>query len=210
MKITRFYSGSYYSNCYLVLNEDGNKALIIDPIDDSEEMLNAMDGLELLYIVNTHGHFDHISGNSIVQEKTKAPIVIGSADAPMLIEPALNLSAFFSTPVVSPPADIEIEKENNVLKLGRLEFRVLFFPGHTEGGLALYQKEEKALISGDFIFQDSIGRMDSPSGSVSQMKSSLEKVMLLPSDTRVYPGHGLPFLLSDFKNNIYPEIIQEF
>ena len=114
----------------------------------------------------------------------------------------MNLSTVFSVPVISPGPDI-VFGENDVLKAGDDIFSILFFPGHTSGGIALYSRENNMLLSGDFIFRDSIGRMDSPTGSVEKMKESLKRVILMPPETVVYPGHGLPFSLGVFTSEIY-------
>lgn len=209
MTINRFFSENFYTNCYLVKSSDSTIAMIIDPIEDSDELKIAARELEIRYIVNTHGHYDHISGNSYFKEKTGARIVTGRDDSAMLGIPDLNLSTFFSVPLISPPADLVIEKENETIKLGDDSFSILFFPGHTSGGIGLYRKEDNLLFSGDFIFRDSIGRMDSPTGSIEAMKQSLKKVVLFPAETLVYPGHGLPFYLGEFTRNIYPEILKE-
>ncbi len=209
MIVNRYFTEKYYTNCYLIQSSGSNKALIVDPIDDSDELKAAVRNLNVLYIINTHGHFDHITGNSYFKEETDAKIVTSKEDASMLADPDLNLSTVFSIPVISPPPDLLIESETETLALGNDVFSIIYYPGHTSGGIALYQKENKMLFSGDFIFRDSIGRMDSTSGSIEQMKQSLKKVILLPSETTVYPGHGLPFQLGEFIKTIYPEILKE-
>ncbi|MGA2141468.1 MAG: MBL fold metallo-hydrolase [Brevinematales bacterium] len=206
MTVKRYYTESYYTNTYLILS--GSDAILIDPVDDSDELKEAARGLNITYIVNTHGHFDHITGNAYFKALTGAKIAIGKDDAVMLPSPELNLSTVFSIPVISPEPDLEFV-ENDVLKAGDDTFSILFFPGHTSGGIALYSREKNMLFSGDFIFRDSIGRMDSPTGSIEKMKESLKKVILMPPETVVYPGHGLPFSLGDFIKEIYPEIIKE-
>jgi glyoxylase-like metal-dependent hydrolase (beta-lactamase superfamily II) len=210
MTIKRFYSDDYYTNSYIIQSGAGKESIIVDPVNDSSDLKDIVEGLDIKFIFNTHGHFDHISGNSYFKKKTHAGIVIQSHDAPMLTDPVLNLSILFGKPVISPDADIIIEAENESLHVGDLDFSIKFFPGHTNGCMALYLEEENILISGDFIFQDSIGRMDQPSGSAGEMKNSLLKLFDYPEKTMVYPGHGLPFSLDEFIKNVYPEIIKEF
>ncbi len=209
MIVRRFYSENYNTNCYIIQSGSGNESLLVDPLDDSIELIEAVKGLDILYIFNTHGHFDHIYGNSRFKEITGAKIAVQTEDSPMLTNPMLNLSILFGRPVVSPQADLLIKNENETLAVGDIEFSIKFFPGHTKGCMALYLKKENMLFSGDFIFQDSIGRMDNPSGSIESMKNSLQKLLEYPPVTRIYPGHGLPFSLDEFMKYVYPEIIKE-
>src|SRR5271157_5681698 len=109
MIVNRYFTEKYYTNCYLIQSSGSNKALIVDPIDDSDELKAVVRDLNVLYIINTHGHFDHITGNSYFKEETGAKIVTSKEDASMLADPDLNLSTVFSIPVISPPPDLLIE-----------------------------------------------------------------------------------------------------
>ncbi len=209
MTVNRYFTESYFTNCYLIQSGNNKKAMIVDPVGDSDELKEAAHDLDVLYIVNTHGHFDHITGNSYFKENKGARIAVGKKDSAMLTDPELNLSTLFTVPVISPAPDILFENEGKIFRLEDDVFSVMFFPGHTAGGIALYQKENKMLFSGDFIFLDSIGRMDSPTGSIEEMKQSLERVISLPEETAVFPGHGLPFKLGDFIREVYPNILKE-
>lgn len=209
MKIQRFELGPIAVNTYIVQDEESKKAIIVDPADSSEELLEAALGLDVFYIVNTHGHFDHIAGNGFLKEKIKCPIVIHSADAPMLTDSLKNLSAPLFLPQVSPPADIIIEEEGFQIKAGACVFSVLFFPGHSDGCIGLYNSAEGVLFSGDFIFSNTIGRTDFPGGDKLKMRQSILKVINLPDETKVYPGHDMPFVLKEFKR-FYKDFMEDW
>jgi hydroxyacylglutathione hydrolase len=208
MKIHTLEQGPISSNTYIVQANDTEDALVIDPGAYSQEFRNAISDLNILYIVNTHGHFDHISGNAAVKEQKKCPILIHFADAPMLTDSIKNLSEVFYLPHLSPPADILVKNEDFQLQVGNLVFQILFFPGHTEGSIGLYCPQEKILFSGDFIFSDTIGRTDFPGGSRLKMEESIRKVIQLPDDVIVYPGHNESFVLKDFKR-IYKNFMED-
>lgn len=199
MKIQTIESGPVAANTYIVREDAGNKGLVIDPGAYSRELMEAIEGLDIPTIVNTHGHFDHIGGNEFVKERKNSSIAVHFADAPMLTDGMKNFSGYFAIPQVSPPADILITSEDFKLEVGSLLFDIFFFPGHTDGCIGLYHSKDGVLFSGDFIFSDTIGRTDFPGGSMEKMKESIKKVLLLPDDTLVYPGHNERFYLKEFK-----------
>jgi glyoxylase-like metal-dependent hydrolase (beta-lactamase superfamily II) len=199
MQILKLPLGPIGANTYIVISGMGKKALVIDPADKAPELLEALKNYEVPYIVNTHGHFDHIYGNQAVREWKNSQIIIHRKDSRMLIDPLENFSDGFLSPVLSPPADILVEDEAFSLSLDELKFQIICVPGHTRGSIALYCEEEKVLFPGDFIFSNTIGRMDLPGGNIEEMIQSLKKIILLPDDTHVYPGHEEDFFLSDFK-----------
>ncbi len=206
MEINKIEYGSFFSNTYIITSKNRSSAIIIDPSTVSLELGNAIKNLNVKYIINTHGHFDHIGGNSFIKSKKNSLIIIHALDAAMLNNPAKNLSLFTGNPIVSEPPDIQIRDEDYCIDLEELSFRVIFVPGHTMGSIALYQKENNSLISGDFIFPDSIGRTDFPGSSFEKMKESIRKIVSLPDETVVYPGHEEVFILKDFKE-IYRNFI---
>lgn len=201
MKIIKIEVGPFNENCYVLVSKKNNEAIVIDPGVNSLEIIQVVQDYKVKYILNTHGHFDHIGGNTFVKSRDNAKLVIHKADAAMLSDPMKNLSQYFGVePTISVPADIIIEDETIEFQLGDNTFSVLHVPGHSEGSVAYYCEKEKSLFSGDLIFPATIGRVDLPGGSLKKIKESVEKVMKLPGDTLVYPGHEEPFLLSEFRD----------
>jgi len=195
MLIISFTVGPLLTNCYLVACEKTFEALIIDPgfiKREGDYILSEIDKrrLRVKFILNTHGHADHISGNAWIKEATKAKILIHQGDVEMLSDPLKNFSLLLGSPLVSPPPDLTL-KDGDVLRVGSLEFRVLHTPGHTVGSISLYCRGEKTVFTGDTLFARSIGRTDLLGASYKSLISSIrEKLLSLPDETIVYPGHG--------------------
>jgi len=188
-----FVVGTLGTNCYVVSCTETREALIIDPgfeTDlDARAVMKEIDQskLDVKYIVNTHGHSDHVAGNGIVKRLTGAPILIHEYDAPMLIDSTENLSMLFGLRVASlPPADRMLH-DGDVVRVGNIGLRVLHTPGHSRGSISLLGDE--VVFTGDTLFAGSIGRTDLPGSSYEEMMLSLKKLMTLPDRMRVCPGH---------------------
>lgn len=195
MTIISLAVGPLTTNCYIVTCERTLEALIIDPgfsIHEGDNIIKEIEkrALQVRYIVNTHGHVDHISGNAKIKETTKAKIMIHKDDAHMLMSPPRNLSTMLGLSAVSLPPD-HLLSDGDKIRVGFLEFEVLHTPGHTPGSISLYCRDENAVFTGDTLFAGSVGRTDLPGSSYKKLISSIKgKLLKLPDETVVYPGHG--------------------
>jgi hydroxyacylglutathione hydrolase len=193
--ITKMFTvGKLCTNCYVVGCTETRKALIFDPGFETEieakTVLKEIDQrkLRVRYIVNTHGHPDHTSGNGIMKKLIGAPILIHEYDAPMLTDSTKNLSMLFGLRTASlPPAD-QMLHDGDVVQVGSVALRVLHTPGHSRGSISLLGAD--AVFTGDTLFAGSIGRTDLPSSSYEEIMLSIKKLAKLPDRIRVYPGHG--------------------
>lgn len=182
--------GSMGTNCYLAWCPENKEALVIDPGFEPQRVLREIETLGLIvkYIVNTHGHMDHIGGNQELHSALGAPIAIGDEDAFMLTDARYNLSSMMRTPVLSPAPRVLLQ-EGDSLDFGACSLLVLSTPGHTPGGISLYG--HGLLFCGDTLFKQSIGRSDLPGGDHRQLIQSIKtKLLPLPGETKVLPGHG--------------------
>ncbi len=180
--------GALDTNCYIVF-DDTKEALVVDPGYTDDKITNFIEenGLKVKYIYLTHGHFDHIFGADFVKQKTGAQILTFYLEEANMEDSESNLSMM----LVGENFTVKPDKllfENDEIEFGNTIFRVIHTPGHTAGSSSLY--DGKNLISGDTIFVDTVGRTDFPTGSLSDMLKTREKLLSLPKDTVVYPGHG--------------------
>jgi len=190
MKVIAMTVGSLGTNCYIAYCEETKKAVVIDPGGDAHKILSAIrqNDLTVEYIINTHGHADHVLANAQIKEATGAPLAIHEADAGMLANAKQNLSFYLGGGLNCGPADILL-KDGDVINVGTISFKVIHTPGHTPGGICLLAGD--VLFAGDTLFAESIGRTDFPGGSYRQLITSIkEKLMVLPDDVKVLPGHG--------------------
>ncbi len=195
------------TNCYVVVDEESKETMVIDPAGDVKEIINLITILngKLKYIYLTHCHGDHILGVSELKNALGGKILIHRDDSDGLNNPQINLTPYIGVGEIELEADYRIDGED-LIHLGNLEFKVLHTPGHTQGSTCLYCEKEKCLFSGDTIFRGTWGRTDLPtSNREAILKSIEEKIMILPDETIVYPGHGMMTMLKDEKP-IYLEL----
>jgi len=184
--------GLIETNCYIFWDKKRLDAAVIDPGGHSYEIIKIIkhNQLKVKKIINTHGHADHIAANSEIQEFTKAKILINPYDKEMLKDPVKNLSEGFGMPIIS--ADNEGELlDNETISIGDLDLKIITTPGHTQGSVCLFCERLGILFSGDTLFAGSIGRTDLPKGNYNNIISNIkQKLLVLPEDTKVFPGHG--------------------
>jgi hydroxyacylglutathione hydrolase len=193
MRIMQWRVPPYDNGTYIVVDERRD-ALLIDPAMGERHVIEAVKehGLHLVEILNTHGHPDHIYGNAAVKQATNARLAIHRLDAYRLGPERPP------TTIEIPPCDADDLFDDGALRyVADLIVTALHTPGHTEGSTCFYFEPDRVLFSGDVIFQGSTGRWDLPGGDREQMERSLERVMTLPPDTTVYPGHGAPTTIGD-------------
>ncbi len=182
--------------CTYVLWDDTKECVVIDPgchsAVEKERLRNFIEenGLKPVKLLNTHGHFDHIMGNSFVADQWNLKTYIHPEDKPHL-ERAVNYCEMFGYTIEQPPLDTVDLEEDGEIVFGESVLKVIHTPGHTRGGVAFYNEKEQFVITGDSLFAGSIGRTDLPGGDYDMlMKSLLDKLVKLGDDFKVYPGHG--------------------
>lgn len=196
--------GQLDANCYILAQDRGGKAVIIDPGGDAPKIQKVLEkySLEPGLIINTHGHIDHIGAD----DKFNVPVYVHEADAGLLRDPQLNLSNFLMSDFrVGGSCAIKPLKEKELVGLPGLQLEVIHTPGHTPGGICLLLKQpaHKILFTGDTLFYSSIGRTDFPGASHKLLLNSIrDKLLGLPKDTVIYPGHGPSSTIGDeIENN---------
>lgn len=191
LKINGWTVGPFQTNCFLVYDEDTREAILFDAGMEPEVLVAGIReaNVELIKLVNTHGHIDHVAGNKVIKETFNVPIYIHKADEPMLKGVAMQARMFGVEAENSPPPDGYLD-EGDELTLANWKFAIRFVPGHSPGSLVFYQADHQFCIVGDTLFQGSIGRTDLPGGNFDQLATAIRsKLYTLPDDTTILPGH---------------------
>jgi glyoxylase-like metal-dependent hydrolase (beta-lactamase superfamily II) len=195
--------GPLQCNCSIIGDESTREAMVIDPGDDVEDVLAIIGkhSLAVKQIIITHAHIDHVGGAMKLREITGAPILLNQNDYALL--KMLDVQAAWIG--MKSPGKVEIDQnleQANLVKTGSIVATVLHTPGHTEGSICLYFPAENKLIAGDTLFLGSVGRTDLPGGSSKKIIDSIRgKLLALPDETLVIPGHGPPTTIGDEREN---------
>ena len=193
------------TNCYIVQDEETKETMVIDPGGEVEKITAMLDILQakLKYIYITHCHGDHIGALQALKEQKGGKILIHRLDAEGLYNKAISLTDYIGMDDVNLEADSRVD-DGDLIHIGNLEFRVIHTPGHTAGGTCLYCEKEKLLFSGDTLFHGTWGRTDLPTSSFQDiMDSIINKLLVLPEHTIVYPGHGKSTMIKEEKPIYY-------
>ncbi|HPU00585.1 MAG TPA: MBL fold metallo-hydrolase [Bacillota bacterium] len=187
MHVATLVVSMFATNCYLVSCPETGEGIVIDPGAEGKRILHEIKkrGLKIVALVNTHGHIDHTGANGRLKEALRVPLYFPEKDLDCYLNPGFGLGVLFGKPV---PPDVLL-KEGDKISFGRVSLVVLEIPGHTAGGISLYGSG--AVFTGDALFAGSIGRTDLAGGSYELLMESITgKLMTLPPQTLVYPGHG--------------------
>ncbi|NCC52335.1 MAG: MBL fold metallo-hydrolase [Spartobacteria bacterium] len=190
MKIETIIVGPFGVNC-LVLGNDRQNALVIDPGDDGPMICDVLREKQLMVAayVLTHGHCDHICGLYDCYQAFPAPVYMHPMDARWAFSSTNQLPPYYA-PARKPATEILLREDGESIAFDSAELKVIHTPGHSPGGICLYLEEERLLISGDTLFRGSVGRTDLPGGDPRQLAASLKRLKALPDQTTIYPGHG--------------------
>lgn len=193
-------------NCTILGCPETKEGVVIDPGADGARILAKVQamGVTVKYVINTHGHFDHVGGNREVLAATGAKLLIHEADLPLLGR-AVKSAAMYGLTTVDSPAPDAFLTDGQVIRFGNQELKVLHTPGHTPGGCCLYHQSSGQVITGDTLFADGVGRTDFPGSSYEDLAHGIKtKLFTLPDNTVAYPGHGPSTTIGhEKKNNPY-------
>lgn len=207
MDIITLVLGSVETNCYILADQKTKAALVVDPADEAEKILNrlATEGLTLKAILLTHGHFDHIFAVNELRKRTGVKVYALAEEKALLETPDLNCSKMVRKPESVVPDVLLMDQET--LLIEGFSIQVLATPGHTSGSVCFYFEQARSLFVGDTLFFESIGRTDLPTGNEQTLLASIqEKIFSLPGDVSVYPGHGPTTSVSyEKKHNPYTD-----
>lgn len=201
MKYETLVVGALETNCYLVYSPENMECAVVDPGAESEEIFRLITKKRLkpIIVLNTHGHVDHVGANRDIKERFKIPLCIHSADKPMLEKSQHSELALFLEAKDSPSPD-RLLKEGDRIRIGKSFLEVIHTPGHSPGSVSFLG--DGFLISGDTLFSGGVGRTDFPGGSWKELENSIKnKILTLPDETVILPGHGPSTTVGQEKNS---------
>lgn len=189
MFIKKFIVGPLEENCYITADEKTKEAVVIDPGDEPDRIIEFIkeNNLKVSAIVCTHAHFDHVGAAGDIKKATGAKILIHKDDVETY-RAAKEQAVFWGYDIDDVPEADDFLDEGGEVQAGNLRFKVLHTPGHSPGGICLYG--EGVVITGDTLFQGSVGRTDFPGGDIAKLKKSFKRLLDLPDNTKVLSGHG--------------------
>ena len=197
MKIKVVPTGPIRANCYIVYDEKSLETAVIDPGSFDYYVQSAIEGLNVRYIICTHGHFDHILGVGEMKEKTGAEILIHKDDEECLTQSRANLIGdMYFGKEINLKAD-RLLKDGDEIKFGNIVLKVMHTPGHSRGSIVLINEEERVIFTGDTLFAGGTGRTDFYGSNPTDMRKSVLKIMNLDGDYHILPGHDGDSYLSD-------------
>jgi len=206
MIVKKLTVGPLQGNCYLLADERTSEAAVIDPGGEGEKIraLLEKEGWKPVALINTHAHIDHTAANKFLKEIYDLPLLIHSADGDSLTDPNLNLSLLGLGSSDSPPPDRTLGAGDEI-KIGGLVLSVLHTPGHSPGSICLRLRGDSSpdiIFTGDTLFAGGVGRTDFPGGSTEELMESIrQKLLTLPDDSVIYPGHGPPSTIGREKSS---------
>lgn len=195
------------TNCYIVCDDKTKETIVVDPGGEPERIIEMIDilGGNLKYIFLTHCHADHTGGIEKLKSEKGGKVLISRPDSVGLYDESISLAYVIDAPNIELEADSRVD-DGDLIHIGELEFKVIETPGHTKGGLCLYCESERLVFTGDTLFSGTWGRTDLPTGSFEEIINSITfKLMELPDETIIYPGHGKTTMIQDEKM-IYLEL----
>lgn len=206
LEIKTLVVGPLLTNCYIVADKKTKQAFILDPGAEPEKILSTLTPensdlrselgalrpmtYDLTALLATHCHSDHIGAIAQLKKKLNVPFLIPKGEEPVLALAQATSKIWTSQEIDAPPKPDGFLKKGKIVRIGKIKFKIISTPGHSPAGVSLYCQQEQVLFSGDTLFAGSIGRIDLPGGSDEKMKQSLKKLLKLPDNTLVFPGHG--------------------
>lgn len=206
MKIIMVHLPHVDTNCFIVADEKTKEAVVIDPGEYTQKLVDTIsqNELKIKYILLTHGHYDHILGVSYLKDSTGAQVMIHQNDADCLVDEKESLMYRITPGIQVPCKPDKVFQDGDVINFGDISLEVLYTPGHTKGSVCFVCEKERCIFTGDTIFYRTYGRTDLPGGSGEEMLMSLYRIYALRGDYTLYPGHGIMTTLEkERKNNRY-------
>jgi glyoxylase-like metal-dependent hydrolase (beta-lactamase superfamily II) len=206
MIVKRLAVGPIEANCFVVGDGDSRKAMVVDPGDEPDRIMDSLraDNLSVEYIVCTHAHFDHVGAVPDIKNETGAKLIVHE-DEMDIYQGARDMAAFWGYDIDPLPEPDLLVREGDEIRLGSLSFRVLHTPGHSPGGICLFG--EGVVLTGDTLFAGAVGRTDFHGGNINKLKESVRRLLALPPETRVLAGHGPDSTIGKERSeNFFPKL----